>query len=323
MLTASRTAANPIDEVKDLQRQWQAVGPVPRDEDPLIACGKNSGCIAMQCFKDGNRSSPSTRHPWMPIGSQAIARCAMSSEALLNCPGPRCCKASAACPSCALRLRPLVNFLGAWRASCMLGLSVRWNAVKRQFDRQQLRDTEQSWSDLLDAGNRVRAYRLALVGNADPAERDGLRQAAEDYIASVNQWPKGGHEAMKTARSRVPGMPILPANEQVLRLLCVRAEILAERVRRPPEDQGVAPRVPGSAADSEHGAGDHGRFDTTGHADNGMAARRPDRGEHLPAAARPIQGVPPALSAGRRRKRRPTGERSLEQAWRGDRHGPR
>jgi hypothetical protein len=103
--------------------------------------------------------------------------------------------------------------------------------------RQKLRDTEQSWSDLLDAADRVRAYRLALVGNADPAERDSLRQAAEDYIASVNRWPKGGHEAIRLALASAGGAD-LAANEQALRLLCVRAEILADRPT-PSEDQAL------------------------------------------------------------------------------------
>jgi hypothetical protein len=105
------------------------------------------------------------------------------------------------------------------------------------FAQQKLRDTEQSWSGLLDAGNRVRAYRLALVGNADPAQRDSLRQAAEDYIASVNQWPKGGHEAIRQALASGDGAD-LAGNEKALRLLCIRAEVLADRPT-PSEDQAL------------------------------------------------------------------------------------
>jgi hypothetical protein len=100
---------------------------------------------------------------------------------------------------------------------------------------QKVRAEERSWADLLDAANRVRAYRLALARNADPAERDILRQQAEDHIASVSQWPKGGLQVIKSElASEATGD--LAANEEALRLLCVRAEILSD-IPSPPEDQ--------------------------------------------------------------------------------------
>jgi hypothetical protein len=100
---------------------------------------------------------------------------------------------------------------------------------------QKARDVERSWADLLEAANRVRAYRLALARNADPAERDTLRQQAEDYVASVQQWPKGGLQAIRNELAS-EGAGDLAANEEALRLLCIRAEILSD-IPSPPEDQ--------------------------------------------------------------------------------------
>jgi hypothetical protein len=100
---------------------------------------------------------------------------------------------------------------------------------------QQARAAERSWDDLFEAANRVRVYRLAVARQADVSERDALRQAAEGYVASVGQWPKGGLEAIKQELAR-EGSGDVAANEAALRMLCIRAEILTDRPT-PPEDQ--------------------------------------------------------------------------------------
>ena len=94
---------------------------------------------------------------------------------------------------------------------------------------------ERSWTDLLDAANRVRAYRVAVARDLDAAEREALKQAAEAYIAAVGQWPKGGLEAVKKALVREDSRDF-EVNETVLRTLCIRAEILTDQAT-PPEDQ--------------------------------------------------------------------------------------
>ena len=231
LLTASDSRQS-IDEVKDLQRQWQAVGPVPRDEDHRLWEEFRLHCDAVfqrrqQEFTEYTTSLDANR-------TQAIALCdELGSIAELS--GPPLLQSVGRVSE----LRAAFEALGEFPRGVARELHSRFErALERceaSFDRQQLRDTEQSWSDLLDAANRVRAYRLALVGNADPAERDSLRQAAEDCIAAVNRWPKGGHEAIKLALSNSDGAD-LPANEKALRLLCVRAEILADRPT-PSEDQ--------------------------------------------------------------------------------------
>jgi hypothetical protein len=67
------------------------------------------------------------------------------------------------------------------------------------------------------------------------SERDALRQAAENYIASVEHWPKGGLDAIKQALAR-EGCGETAANEVALKMLCIRAEILTDKPT-PPEDQ--------------------------------------------------------------------------------------
>jgi len=106
---------------------------------------------------------------------------------------------------------------------------------EKSVAQQKARDAERSWTDLFDAANRVRAYRLAIARNADSAERDALRRAAQDHIASIGQWPRGGLEAIKRELA-TEGASDFAANEVALRKLCIRAEILTDRPT-PPEDQ--------------------------------------------------------------------------------------
>jgi hypothetical protein len=100
---------------------------------------------------------------------------------------------------------------------------------------QQARDAERSWSNLFEAANLVRAYRLSIARNAQGAERDALRQAAEDYVAGIAQWPKGGLAVIRGELARDDAND-LAANEAALRQLCIRAEVFADRPT-PHEDQ--------------------------------------------------------------------------------------
>lgn len=223
-----------IDEVKDLQRQWQAVGPVPRAEDHRLWEEFRLHCDAVfqrrqQEFAEYSTSLDANKTQAMALCDELGSIAGLSGSALLQ---------SADRVS---ELRAAFEALGEFPRGVTRELHSRFErALERceaSFARQNLRDAEQSWNDLLDAANRVRAYRLALVGNAGPAESDSLRQAAEDFIASVNRWPKGGHEAIKLALASAAGAD-LAANERALRLLCVRAEILADRLT-PSEDQAL------------------------------------------------------------------------------------
>jgi hypothetical protein len=233
LLTAADSRQS-IDDVKDLQRQWQAVGPVPRDEDHRLWEEFRQHCDAVfqrrqQEFAEYTTSLDANK-------TQAIALCdELGSFAELS--GPPLLQSAGRVSE----LRGAFEALGEFPRGVARELHGRFERALERCEaslaQQKLRDTGQSWSDLLDAGNRVRAYRLALVGNTDPAERDSLRQAAEDYIASVNQWPKGGHEAIKQALASGDGAD-LAANEKALRLLCIRAEVLADRPT-PSEDQAL------------------------------------------------------------------------------------
>jgi hypothetical protein len=229
-LGSSEDSRGAIDEVKELQRRWRQVGIVPRDEDHRLWEEFRQHCDTVfqrrqQEFAEYNSGLEANK-------VQAVAICE-ELEAVAASSGPGLLASMAR----VAELQSTFESLGEFPRGVARELR---NRFERALDRceaaveqQKLRDTEQSWSTLLDAADRVRAYKLALVSAPDSAA--DLRQAAEDYLATVTQWPKGGHDAVKSALASTAGAD-LEANEKALRMLCIRAEILADRPS-PPEDQ--------------------------------------------------------------------------------------
>jgi len=231
-LCSAEDSRGAIDEVKELQRRWKTVGLVPRDEDHRLWEEFRQHCDTVfqrrqQEFAEYSAALESNRE-------KAVAVCE-ELEGIAGSTGAQLLSSVAR----VAELRGAFEALGEFPRGVARELRGRFErAVERCEDaveRQKLRDTEASWSTLLEAANRVRAYKLALVGA--PESAPGLRQSAEEYFAGVAQWPKGGQEAVKSALASKSGAD-LEANDKALRLLCIRAEILADRAS-PPEDQSL------------------------------------------------------------------------------------
>jgi hypothetical protein len=231
-LCSAEDSRGAIDEVKELQRRWKMVGLVPRDEDHRLWEEFRQHCDTVfqrrqQEFAEYSAGLESNRE-------KAVAVCE-ELEGIAGSTGAQLLSGVAR----VAELRGAFDALGEFPRGNARELRGRFErAVERCEDaveRQKLRDTETSWSTLLEAANRVRAYKLALISAPDSAP--SLLQSAEEYFAGVAQWPKGGHEAVKSALASTSGAD-LEANDKALRLLCIRAEILVDRPS-PPEDQSL------------------------------------------------------------------------------------
>ena len=93
---------------------------------------------------------------------------------------------------------------------------------------------------LIEASQRIQAYGWARAGSGAATESDALKAEAESFIAGVSEWPKGGAAAVKGAweKAEAGSAEELASNETALRMLCIRAEIAAERPT-PAEDQAL------------------------------------------------------------------------------------
>ncbi len=231
-LCSAEDSRGAIDEVKELQRRWKTVGIVPRDEDHRLWEEFRQHCDAVFQRRQQEFAEYSATLEANEAGAIAICE---ELEGIASSSGPLLLASAGR----VTELQGAFAALGEFPRGVARDLRSRFErAVDRceaAVEQQKLRDTEQRWSTLLEAANRVRAYKLAVVNAPDSAET--LRQTLEDSLRAVTQWPKGGHDALKVALRTAAGTD-LAANEKSLRLLCVRAEILADRPS-PPEDQAL------------------------------------------------------------------------------------
>lgn len=221
-LLTSTDSRKATDEVKRLQETWKDIGPVPRDDDRKLWEEFRQHCDALfqkrqQEFASHNEALETHKSQASSLSEELEKIAGLSGQELLD------------------QVKRLPELRLAFEA---IGELPKGNArqlhdrFERAFDRchkavaqQHARDAEQGWIGLLDASNYVRAYRLAQARNAD--ERDALKQAAEDHLASAAKLPKRGLEALRNALAQ-EGNADLAANERALRKLCIRAEILTD-----------------------------------------------------------------------------------------------
>jgi hypothetical protein len=231
-LLASEDSRGAIDVVKELQQKWKVVGPVPRDADRTLWEEFRQHCDALFQKREQQFAEHTTRLE--ANRSKAILACE-EVERIAALSGSELLETARKLPE----LRLAFEVIGEFPKGAGRELHRRFEGAVERCDKavaqQQARDAERSWTNLFEAANLVRAYRLSIARNAQVAEREALRQAAEDYVAGIAQWPKGGLAVIRGELAREDGND-LAANEAALRQLCIRAEVFADRPT-PPEDQ--------------------------------------------------------------------------------------
>ncbi len=219
-----------IDEVKELQRKWKSVGPVPRDEDRSLWEEFRQHCDAI--FERRQQESAEFAAALEANRSRGMELCA-ALEAIAELTGPELLARAGGLAD----MRSAFEAIGEFPRADSRELHRRFERAAERCEsaaeRQRALDVERGWTDLLCAADLVRAYRLALVRNQDPA---APKQAAENRMSSLQNVPKGGVEALKNALQQA--RPDLAANEAALRMLCIRAEILTD-LPTVPEDQSL------------------------------------------------------------------------------------
>jgi hypothetical protein len=233
-LVAAEDSRKAIDDVKVLQQKWKEVGLAPRDAGQRLWEEFRQHCDAVfqkrqQEYADYNAGLEANKAKAVALCEELEGIAASTGAALL---------AGAARMA---ELRVAFEGAGEFPRADARSLQTRFDRAadrcEKALVRQEASAAERSWSDLLDAANRVRACREAVVRNADAAEQGALKQAAEDYIAGVSQWPKGGQEIVRKSLAKTDSSDFA-TNEVALRTLCIRAEILTD-VPTPEEDQGL------------------------------------------------------------------------------------
>lgn len=231
-LSAIDDSRRAIEEIKELQRKWKGVGLTPREQSERLWLEFREQCDAV--FEKRRQQSVEYNATLEANKTAAIALCE-TVEGFGSLAGAELLAASARLP----QLRTDLEALGELPKAGARELHRRFERAVERCETavadQKAHDAERSWTELLDAADRVRTYRLSVARNADDAERDVLRRAAEEAIASGPRWPKAALNVLKKELDRADAGDVA-ANETALRRLCIRAEIAVE-LPTPEEDQ--------------------------------------------------------------------------------------
>lgn len=227
-LLASEDSRQAIDEVKRLQLAWKNVGIVAREDDQKLWKEFRKHCDAV--FARRQQQHTEYEAALEENSNKAIALCE-EAEQVLALSGPELPEGAKKLSA----LRETFNTIGELPKASVRDLQNRFDRALERFEgkvaQQRVRDKAQAWDNLLDAGDKVRLYRLA--GNAEQCAE--LKQAAQVFIDGVQHWPKGGLQAIRSELAK-DGTTDIVANEAALRTLCIRAEILTD-TPTPPADQ--------------------------------------------------------------------------------------
>lgn len=238
-LLASEDGRKAIDAAKDLQSKWRAVsGPVPREMDQRLWSEFRQHCDAV--FQKREQEFAAYAAGLENNKAQAMALCAQI-ESLANLEGTELLTRAGERVALRNAFEALGEFPRADTHELRNRLDRAMDRCEKSLARQQARDAERSWNDLFEAARHVHAYRLAVASGAATDQLATLKEAVESYIASVQQWPKGGLEALMSGLDQALAggrSSDLAANEAALRMLCIRAEVLAD-LQTPPEDQAL------------------------------------------------------------------------------------
>jgi hypothetical protein len=226
-----------VDAAKRLQQLWKEVGPVARDQEQRLWDEFREQCDAVyqkraQAYSDYTAGLEANKVKAVALCEEAEQVAALSGPALLEGVGK------------IPQWRAAFETLGEMPRANERGLHRRFERAldlcQAQVSQQRAREKQQSFTHLLEAAGCIQAYGWAVAQDAASPAREALKQTAETFIAGVQQWPKGGAQALKEAWAKAEAAAHLDfaAQETALRMLCVRSEIITERPT-PPEDQGL------------------------------------------------------------------------------------
>ena len=224
-----------IDAVKRLQLLWKETGPAPSAQSQSLWNEFREVCDAVyqkrqQAYAEYTAGLEANKLKAAALCEEVELAAASSGVPLLE--------GAAKIPE----WRSAFDALGEMPRTEARGLHDRFERAidlcRARVAQQQVRDTEQSFTNLFEASRSVAAYGWAVLRGAESSDRETLKQSAESFIAGVRQWPKEGLKAIRDslAQSGASTDVDLAAREKALRLLCVRGEIRSE-ISTPAEDE--------------------------------------------------------------------------------------
>jgi hypothetical protein len=224
-----------IEESKRLQRAWKDVGIVPRKLDNALWEEFRRHCDAV--FQRGAQESAAHAAALDVNVARATALCE-ELEAMAGDAGNDV-------GASAQRRRELQSEFQAidLPRSAARELRQRFSRASEHLDEaqrlQRAAAARRGWNEAFAAASRIRELALAMAEGHGPEELATLRENAAAAVAAIAQPPRDARERLQQRLEQASsGAETVDrtANEATLRLLCIRAELLAG-VESPPEDR--------------------------------------------------------------------------------------
>jgi hypothetical protein len=224
-----------VEAVKRLQLQWKEVGAAAHETERRLWEEFRENCDAVfqkrqQAHAEHAAALEANRTQALALCEEAERAAALSGAALLEAVGK------------VPQWRDAFESLGEVPRTDQRGLRDRFErALQRcqtQVAQQRVREKELAFTHLLEAAAHIQSYGWAVAQDAEAAERESLKLAAESFIGGVQHWPKGGAQTLKEAwvKAESGADRDFAAHETALRMLCIRSEIVTDQPT-PPEDQ--------------------------------------------------------------------------------------
>jgi Domain of Unknown Function (DUF349) len=233
-LVAMEDTRAAIDGARDLQRAWKTVGPVAKHQDDALWAEFRNHCDAVfqrssqeRAAYDAELDANQARAATLCEEVERLA--GLTGEPLLS--GVKRLGES----------RAEFDSLELPRASAR-ELRQRFGRASERCDeairRERVVAVRRRWAEVFAAAAQVRAYALAVATGLPTADCDALRASVDAAIAGLDDAPKGARNLLEQQVADVAAGAVgvdRVANEAALRLLCVRAELIAG-IETPPED---------------------------------------------------------------------------------------
>jgi hypothetical protein len=234
-LLALEDTRQAIEGAKELQREWRNAGPLPRHQDNALWEEFRQHCDAV--FQRSAHESAAYDAALQAGESRATELCE-ELERLAGVSGEDLLRE-------AQRLGALRDEFEALELPRVSARSLRQRfgrAIERcsaALKRERSALERRGWMDALAAAIEIQTFALATIQEQSAHECDARRTSAESAVAGLSRTPRVARAKLEEQLTRVTAGEVsddLAANAARLRLLCVRAELLAG-LPSPPEDQ--------------------------------------------------------------------------------------
>ena len=219
------------EKVKNLQAQWKQVGVVARKQEQKLWRLFRVSCDAV--FAQRQQQSVEFK---AELNAHKAAAETLTNEVktLTQLSGKELLDARSRVTECKREFSAVGNL----PKTASVAINQHFHSAITTFEtaitNQLTLAKAQVWDNLFTACDMIRLSQIAT----DATESESLLQTAKDFIDSVEQWPKNGRHALDTKIALGHSSSGSNDHQKALRLLCIRAEILADQ-DTPAEDKAL------------------------------------------------------------------------------------